>query len=177
MRTHDGRVRNQHGNRTHESHRNLVECKGRNQSERHIMIKELVFDDAILSTPCEAATAEDASVAQDLIDTLASIEGAACLAANQIGVTKALCVYLDESDKPHAIYNPKIMLGLAAFKTEEGCLTRPEDQLSKVTRYDHMKLAFDELVNGELKHRKRDFAGWEAQMIQHMVDHCKGKLV
>ena len=117
------------------------------------MIKELVFDDAILSTPCEAATAEDASVAQDLIDTLASIEGAACLAANQIGVTKALCVYLDESDKPHAIYNPKIMLGLAAFKTEEGCLTRPEDQLSKVTRYDHMKLAFDELVNGELKHR------------------------
>lgn len=69
------------------------------------------------------------------------------------------------------------MLGLAAFKTEEGCLTRPEDQLSKVTRYDHMKLAFDELVNGELKHRKRDFAGWEAQMIQHMVDHCKGKLV
>ena len=131
------------------------------------MIKELVFDDAILSTPCEAATAEDASVAQDLIDTLASIEGAACLAANQIGVTKALCVYLDESDKPHAIYNPKIMLGLAAFKTEEG----------KVTRYDHMKLAFDELVNGELKHRKRDFAGWEAQMIQHMVDHCKGKLV
>ena len=33
---------------------------------------------------------------------------------------------------------PKIMLGLAAFKTEEGCLTRPEDQLSKVTRYDHM---------------------------------------
>ena len=131
------------------------------------MIKELVFDDAILSTPCEAATAEDASVAQDLIDTLASIEGAACLAANQIGVTKALCVYLDESDKPHAIYNPKIMLGLAAFKTEEGCLTR----------YDHMKLAFDELVDGELKHRKRDFAGWEAQMIQHMVDHCKGKLV
>lgn len=141
------------------------------------MIKELVFDDAILGTPCEAATAEDASVAQDLIDTLASIEGAACLAANQIGVTKALCVYLDESDKPHVIYNPKIMLGLAAFKTEEGCLTRPEDQLSKVTRYDHMKLAFDELVDGELKHRKRDFAGWEAQMIQHMVDHCKGKLV
>lgn len=92
------------------------------------MIKELVFDDAILSTPCEAATAEDASVAQDLIDTLASIEGAACLAANQIGVTKALCVYLDESDKPHAIYNPKIMLGLAAFKTEEGCLTRAKDQ-------------------------------------------------
>ena len=34
------------------------------------MIKELVHDEAILSTPCEAATAADADVAQDLVDTL-----------------------------------------------------------------------------------------------------------
>ena len=139
------------------------------------MIKELVFDDAILSTPCEAATAEDASVAQDLIDTLASIEGAACLAANQIGVTKALCVYLDESDKPHAIYNPKIMLGLAAFKTEEGCLTR--DEVSVVTRYQRVKVAYDEMVDGALVPRKKDLTDWTAQIVQHMIDHCKGKLV
>ena len=29
------------------------------------MIKELVHDEAVLSTPCEAATAADADVAQD----------------------------------------------------------------------------------------------------------------
>lgn len=50
------------------------------------MIKELVTDEAILSQPCETATAEDAAVAQDLLDTLASLDEAACLAANQIGV-------------------------------------------------------------------------------------------
>ena len=49
------------------------------------MIKELVKDDAVLSQPCEKATVADAQVAQDLLDTLAATEGAACLAANQIG--------------------------------------------------------------------------------------------
>ena len=37
------------------------------------MIKELVKDEAILSTPCEPATAADAEIAQDLVDTLLSI--------------------------------------------------------------------------------------------------------
>ena len=52
-------------------------------------IKEFTTDEALLSTPCEKATAEDAAVAQDLLDTLASLEGAACIHANQIGVTKS----------------------------------------------------------------------------------------
>ena len=49
------------------------------------MIKELVHDDAILSQTCEPATAEDAALVQDLIDTMNSIDDAVCLAANQIG--------------------------------------------------------------------------------------------
>lgn len=44
-------------------------------------IKELVHDEAVLSTPCEKATAEDAQVAQDLLDTMASLDEAACLHA------------------------------------------------------------------------------------------------
>ena len=51
------------------------------------MIKELVKDKEILSARCERATPEDAPIAQDLIDTLASIEDGACLAENQIGIT------------------------------------------------------------------------------------------
>ena len=57
------------------------------------MIRELVTDEELLSTPCEPATAEDADVAQDLLDTLESIEDGACLAANQIGVAKAVVAY------------------------------------------------------------------------------------
>ena len=139
------------------------------------MIKELVRDEAILSQRCEPATAEDADLAQDLVDTLASLENGACLAANQIGVTKAIGVYADDDDTPHVLYNPKLMLGLGATKAVEGCLTL--DEPSKVTRYAKIKVSFDELVDGALKPRKRDYTGWTAQMIQHIIDHCNGKLV
>lgn len=139
------------------------------------MIKELVRDDAILSQPCEPATAADADLAQDLLDTLASIDDAACLAANQIGVAKAVVVYRDEAGEDHVMYNPKLLLGLGAYKCEERCLSHDED--FKVTRFAKAKVGYDELVDGELKPRRHDFMGWEAQMIQHMIDHCKGKLV
>ncbi len=88
------------------------------------MIKELVKDEAILSTPCEPATAADAEIAQDLVETLLSIEDAACLAANQIGVTKAICALADDVGNTLVMYNPKVLFGMGAFKAEESCLTR-----------------------------------------------------
>lgn len=139
------------------------------------MIKELVTDESVLTTPCEPATADDADVAQDLLDTLASLEDAACLAANQIGVTHALFAYTDESETAHVMYNPKVLFGLGAQKVVESCLTH--EGTTKVTRYIKCKVSYDELVDGALKHRKKDFIGWEAQMIQHMADHCAGKLI
>ena len=139
------------------------------------MIKELVKDEAILSQVCEKATPEDAELAQDLIDTAASLDDCSCLAANQIGVTKAVVVYFDDNEKPHVLYNPKVLMGIRPSKTVEGCMTR--DDYSKVTRYAKIKVSFDELVDGAFKQRRRDYTGWIAQMIQHMVDHCNGKLV
>ncbi|MEG0324202.1 MAG: peptide deformylase [Raoultibacter sp.] len=139
------------------------------------MIKELIKDEEILSQPCEAATIEDESVAQDLLDTIASLDSAACLAANQIGVTKCVIIYLDDDDQPHVMYNPILKQGLAPFKTVEGCLSL--DSESKVTRFDRIKVAYDELIDGALQPRKKDFTGWTAEIIQHMIDHCKGKLV
>lgn len=139
------------------------------------MIRELVNDQAILSKRCEKATAEDAALAEDLVETLASLEDAACLAANQIGVTKAVVVWRDDDGNAHVMYNPRLMMGLQAAKAIETCLTLEEPV--KVTRYNKIKVSFDELVDGALVARKRDYVGWEAQMIQHMIDHCNGKLV
>ena len=139
------------------------------------MIKELVTDEAILSQKCEPATPEDTSIAQDLIETASSLEDCSCLAANQIGVTKAIAVFFDDDEEAHVIYNPKILMGIRPGKVVEGCMTREE--LSKVTRYAKIKLCFDELVDGAFVQRRRDYMGWTAQMIQHMVDHCNGKLV
>lgn len=139
------------------------------------MVKDLVRDETILSTPCDPATPEDAPVAQDLLDTLASLEDAGCLAANQIGVTKALCVFEGDDGKPHVMYNPKLVFGLGPQRVQEGCLTR--DEISTVKRHIKIKVDFDELVDGAFKRRRRDYAGFTAQMIQHMIDHCHGKLV
>ncbi len=139
------------------------------------MIRELVKDVDVLSKRCEAATPEDAAIAQDLIDTLETIDDASCLAANQIGETKAVVVWFDDDKSPHVMYNPKILLGLNPHMSVEGCLTI--DEPSKVRRFGKIKVAFDELVDGEFKQRKHDYTDWYAQMIQHMVDHCNGKLV
>lgn len=139
------------------------------------MIRELVSDEAVLSVPCEPATAADAELAQDLIDTMTSIEDAACLAANQVGITKALIVYLDEREQPHVMYNPRLLMGLGGTKVVESCLTNEAE--TRVTRYAKIKVAFDELVDGELRPRRRDLVGWVAQMVQHMIDHCQGRLI
>ena len=139
------------------------------------MIKEIIKDEAVLSKPCEKACAEDARVAQDLLDTLAATEDAACLAANQIGVTKAVVVYLDDDEKPRVMYNPKLMQALHPAQVLEGCLSREGE--SKVKRFGWIKVAYEELQDGKLVARKRAFKGWTAEIIQHMIDHCKGKLV
>ena len=139
------------------------------------MIKELVTDEELLSTPCEEATADDAEVVQDLLDTLESIEDAGCLAANQIGVTKAIIVYKDDKDRAHVMFNPAMKRALHAQRGEEGCLTR--EGVTKVTRYDQATFVYQELVDGVLSPRKKECSGWTAQMIQHMIDHCKGKLI
>lgn len=139
------------------------------------MIKEIVKDDAILSQKCEKATAEDASIAEDLVETLLANEEAACLAANQIGEVKAVIAYLDENDKPQVMFNPQLKQGLQPFKSLESCLSHEED--TKVTRFGRIMVAYDVIVDGELVARRKKMEGWTAQLVQHMIDHCKGKLV
>lgn len=139
------------------------------------MIRDIVKDDAILSQVCEAATAQDAPIAEDLVETLLANEEAACLAANQIGEVKAIIAYLDENDKPQVMYNPKLKQGLQPFKSLESCLSHDDD--AKVTRFGRIMVAYDIVVDGELQSRKKKMEGWTAQLVQHMIDHCKGKLV
>ena len=102
-------------------------------------------------------------MADDLVETLTSMDGAACLAANQIGATTCIIAYLDDDDQPHVMYNPRLLQALGAFKAVEGCLSLEAD--SKVTRFDRIKVGYSELVDGELKPRKKDFNGWTAQII------------
>jgi peptide deformylase len=139
------------------------------------MVKEICKDDEVLGKKCARATAEDADVAQDVVDTMRSVEDCTCLAANQIGVIKSVVAYLDDEGGAHVMYNPHVMMGLQAARVTESCLSR--DEPVKATRYAKVKVRYEELVDGKLVQRTRDFTGWTAQMIQHMCDHCRGKLV
>lgn len=139
------------------------------------MVKDIIKDDEILSKKCDKATADDADVVQDLLDTIGSMEDIACLAANQIGVTKAIGVYLDEDDKSYVILNPILKKALYPIRTYEECFSR--DGETKVTRYGWIQVDYDELVDGELVRRKGEFQGRDAQVVHHLIDHCKGKLV
>ncbi len=93
-------------------------------------------------------------MAQDLLDTLASLEGAACVHANQIGVTKSLFAYLDENDSPHVMYNPTILIGLVPKKETESCFTHEEPTVN--TRYEKVKVSYQELVDGKLVSRQEE---------------------
>lgn len=139
------------------------------------MVKDIIKDNAILSTPCEDATIDDMEVAQDLVDTLLAQENAACLAANQIGETKRIGVYLNNAEKPVLMFNPRISQKLRSFGSVEECLSRDEPTL--VNRYEWIRVEYDEPVDGKLVARKKKLEGWSAQLVQHIIDHCNGELV
>lgn len=139
------------------------------------MIKELVKDEALLNQAAEPATAEDAQVAQDLVDTMESMrDNCACLAANQIGSNKAVIAY-DNGAKVGVMFNPAIKHCAIPYEVTEACLSLEGE--STVTRYKRIIVTFQELVDGELVARQRKFSDWKAEIIQHAIDHCEGKLV
>ncbi len=76
---------------------------------------------------------------------------------------------------PTCFTTPVWCLAWAPARWRESCLTH--DEITKSTRYIKCKVAFDQIVDGKMKECRRDYAGFEAQMIQHMIDHCQGKLV
>ena len=137
------------------------------------MIKELVKDAELLSTPCEKATIEDLQIAEDLADTLKSIDDAACLAANQIGVAKRIVALKDDDNNVMVCFNPTMSRALYPTRLTEECLTC--DEPHKVTRFAKMTAHFEIVVDGQLKSRKVELRDWPAQLMQHMIDHCNGK--
>ncbi len=138
------------------------------------MIKDIVRDKDFLSQVAEPATADDAEVGQDLVDTMGSIEGCACLAANQIGSTKAVIAY-EENGRVHVMYNPKLVAYMQPFPAVESCLSLEEQ--SPVQRFNLIRVSYQVLADGKLQNRTKKFSGWTAEIIQHAIDHTKGVLV
>ena len=136
------------------------------------MIRPIMKDPLFLGVKSQPAGAEDASVAQDLLDTLAAHrDGCVGMAANMIGVRKRVIVF-DNDGTDMVMFNPEILKGEGVYETEEGCLSLPG--FRKTKRFHKIKVRYQ---NAVMQTRIKTFTGWTAQIIQHEIDHCEGILI
>ena len=136
------------------------------------MTREINKDTAILQLKAQAATADDIAVADDLLDTLrAHAEGCVGMAANMIGIPKAIIAFDNEGEYME-MFNPVITQKSGSYETEEGCLSLTGQRKTK--RYQYIKVRWQD--RQMVSHVKR-FSGWTAQIIQHEIDHLDGILI
>ena len=87
------------------------------------MVQPIMRDPIFLARKSVPATADDLSIAQDLLDTLtAHKEGCVGMAANMIGVSKCIIAF-DDGGKYTVMFNPEIIRTSDPYETEEGCLS------------------------------------------------------
>ena len=99
------------------------------------------------------------------------------LAANQVGKSINLMV-IDTSNvegeldgKPYIFINSKIIKTDGLTKIEEGCLSIPEIR-AEIERPEYITLQYQDL---EQKVHEKSFSGLVSRVIQHELDHLKGK--
>ena len=137
------------------------------------MIREICKDEAFLAQKAEPATADDLTLAQDLLETLAAHkDGRVGMAANMIGVNKRIIAF-DNEGSYMAMLNPEIMKASGEYETQESCLSLLGGP-RKTKRYQKIKVRYQ---NERMQVRIKTFEGWTAQIIQHEIDHCNGVLI
>ena len=137
------------------------------------MIKELIHDPVLLSRRSREATAADAAIAEDLLDTLkAHKETCVGMAANMIGEFVKIIAF-DCQGSYMVMYNPEILKAEGPYETEEGCLSLLGGP-RKTKRFQKIKVRYQ---TETMQIRLKTFTGWTAQIIQHEIDHCAGILI
>ena len=136
------------------------------------MIQNIIKSEQFLQEKSENATQEDASVIQDLIDTLMfPKERCLGLAANMIGQKKRILAFFD-GETICVMVNPEIMKKEGLYLTEEGCLSLTGVRPTK--RYQKIKVRY---WDAQFKIKVKTYTGLSAQVIQHEMDHFEGILI
>lgn len=137
------------------------------------MVKEIMKDLLFLGRKAEAATKENRAIAEDLLDTLrAHRDHCVGMAANMIGEQKAI-IAIVEGNRLTAMLNPDVVKkSPKTYKTVEGCLSIPGER--EVERHDWIEVKYRDM---DWHKEKRKFTGFEAEIIQHELDHLEGKLI
>ena len=135
------------------------------------------YGDPILRKKAAKVTAFDAalhSAAADMIETMQAAKGIG-LAANQIGLTHALCVVdiglITEGAQPQAFVNPLILQESGKeVSYEEGCLSIP-DINEDVLRKEIVRVQYQDLTG--VVH-EQEYDGTLSRVLQHEIDHLNG---
>lgn len=137
------------------------------------MIRDIVKDPLLFSRRSEPAAIDDIETAQDLLDTLkANAEHCVGMAANMIGVCKTIMA-VQLGSKYEVLINPVVVsFSGRKYAAEEGCLS-----LAGVRSTERYPAVTVEYLDMKFKPRKRTFRGFEAQIVQHELDHFDGILV
>ena len=100
------------------------------------------------------------------------------LAANQVGYSLNLlvldisCLEGEEDSKPYIFLNSEIIESEGSTIMEEGCLSVP-DIRAEIERPETIIIKFQDL---EQNFHEETFNGLISRVIQHELDHLKGKL-
>jgi len=100
------------------------------------------------------------------------------LAANQVGYSLSLLVFDtsslegEEDSKPYIFINSEIIESEGSTIMEEGCLSVP-DIRAEIERPETIIIKFQDL---EQNFHEESFNGLISRVIQHELDHLKGKL-
>ncbi|MBQ8960708.1 MAG: peptide deformylase [Ruminococcus sp.] len=137
------------------------------------MVREIIRDPIFLQQKSVPADRSDMETARDLKDTLAAnSDRCVGMAANMIGVNKTILAALIKG-KIVVMIDPVITdRSKQVYTAEEGCLS-----LTGTRTAVRHKVISVEFFDESYKKKKLTLRDFEAQIVQHEIDHFSGKLI
>ena len=136
------------------------------------MIRPIIHDPLFLAQKSEPAAESDRQIMIDLLDTLrANLDRCVGMAANMIGEKKRIIVFC-QGLMLIGMFNPVILSKSKVYETEEGCLSLVG--VRKTKRYQKITIDYQDI---HFRKQTGTFESFEAQIIQHEIDHCDGILI
>ena len=89
-----------------------------------------------------------------------------------IGYNKCILVYINKNEKIEYMINPTIIKCEDEYLVKEGCLSLEGQRETK--RYKKIKV---EYYNNKFQKRLKVFNDFEAEIIQHEIDHFSGIII
>ncbi len=137
-------------------------------------LKLEAFINPIMHKKCEPVTEIDDNLLELIGKMFVKMQenNGVGLAANQVGISKQLCVATVENQtKLMAFINPKIIFrNKKKFKLKEGCLSAPGIMVARKRNTEiHV-----ECLNIQGKKEVYKLTDFDARILQHEIDHLNG---